>query len=348
MLNISAIETFIKQYQFNEREIEYLNETLTEDYIPLPRSWCESMLFEDWCLDSHLDVNDNDTHSIANDSCATNLIETLFDHYDNEKTLLAISNAEHINVQNVAHKHNRFNNLVIVDHENEIVPYNTTKLLKQFEKGNYNTLFFYCIGTQLSTGIITRNYFFEKLREEFNKKFPNKNLVIALDDVQGMYLVPRDYSIFDYVINTGHSVVPPIDLGICFYRKDHKEVFSSSQLEMDRELSFYCSRLSEVLKPYRFGGFQTFRMVMMNVFEKVLDDPKTKLYNRTSNHIFAIRIKDLKFNKPILDYMDSCRIHVENNGSHIGLRFRAQEVMFEPSLILKGLRFLDNVLENYE
>jgi hypothetical protein len=40
-----------------------------------------------------------------------------------------------------------------------------------------------------------------------------------IDDVHGMFLIPRDYSIFDYILYTAHSLIPNYEMGFLISKK---------------------------------------------------------------------------------------------------------------------------------
>ena len=48
----------------------------------------------------------------------------------------------------------------------------------------------------------------------------NKQFVTVLDAVQELFLLPRDYSIYDYVVGTSHALIPNYDMGMLFGKEE--------------------------------------------------------------------------------------------------------------------------------
>lgn len=85
---------------------------------------------------------------------------------------------------------------------------------KELYKG-YDCIFVYLIGTSYD-GTVRLNYdWVRKLHSFLSEQAPRT--VFVLDDVQTMFLPNQgqDYSLFDYIISTGHSLVLPVNMGLC-------------------------------------------------------------------------------------------------------------------------------------
>lgn len=160
-----------------------------------------------------------DSHVVSMNYTASQLIHSLFTHYVDDSTLVITTDLEHeaVNEECMKVKHhvclpiheldvlsNRAsNNRASLDLVNRIV---RDKKLKK--------AFVYIIGTSYNGRFRVANDFFVQLKKikcEF---------LFCLDAVQELMLSPRDYSMFDYVIGTAHSLVMPVNMGFCLSRRD--------------------------------------------------------------------------------------------------------------------------------
>ena len=92
-------------------------------------------------------------------------------------------------------------------------------------ENNFTKMFLYVAGI-VESNIIPQAYY-NKLKDRLIKENIPHHFV--LDDVQSMFIVPRDYSIFDKVIFTCHSLIPHYNSGILLTKIDEHMGFKDSK-----------------------------------------------------------------------------------------------------------------------
>lgn len=176
-----------REYLFDKESVD------TEEYnLIYKRLWC----------------NNASGFNLSFDSCATNIINNLFDSYVDKNTLVLTTDSEHDSV---------LKNLSKCQNKDFIIKNLTldTEVLRKCSK--FKKVFIYTIGTYCATGFILPDSMLQRI-----KSFLVKNKIqhiFVLDAVQEMFLFPRDYSIYDYVIGTAHALIPNYNMGILLSRK---------------------------------------------------------------------------------------------------------------------------------
>lgn len=255
---------------------------------------------------------------------ATNFINELFDKYVDDDTLIIISDCEH---NNVKIKVKQFSNLLEIKNLNIDFSY-----IKTFKK-----VFVYFIGTQISSGIITPQSFFIDLKQFLIKNKIEHKLV--LDAVQEMFLLPRDYSLFDYIIGTAHSLIVNFDLGILLSKENSK---------LGRNIGNKGEKLVELLKIFtsRKCKLQSLRYLLRDHYYKyiklgICQEIPNSIYN-----IFSLRINKKIFTQEMREALGKYYIKLEGIDNDIQfIRFRAQHYITNPEALIPGLKALDNLLE---
>lgn len=148
---------------------------------------------------------------------ATAFIDQLFETYVDDNTLVITAECNH---PNVVKNLDKCKNVIKLNQYFDIAALNLKKVSNKLS--NFDKVFVYIIGTTNDSGEITPQEFFVKLKTLLTSK--RKENIIVIDDVQGMFMVPRNYELFDYVIGTAHCTVRRYDMGILISnRKDiHK------------------------------------------------------------------------------------------------------------------------------
>ena len=100
-------------------------------------------------------------YSVRVDKCATTLIQGLFDTYIDDDTLVIYTENEHYKIKEIL---NTFKNRLVLSYD-DILKLNMSKIASSLSK--FKKVFVYIIGTQLSSGEITPQYFFIKLKFDF-------------------------------------------------------------------------------------------------------------------------------------------------------------------------------------
>lgn len=292
---------------------------------------------------SHLNYK---THKISFFEHATDAINKLFESYIDNETLVIVSNNEH---ENVIKNYKQCKNVYILDFDREIIPCKLDKLYIECSK--YKKIFVYIIGTQVSNGIITPQLFFEELKNWL--VLNNKDHKLIIDDVHGLFIVPRDYRIFDYIIYTCHALLTQFDMGILI-AKQSLNVVGYHYFNWGMS---YLEALKIVFKhPLKFYNF---KYIMNQYFEKEIASNKLILNKNTVPHIFAPEIKGLNLNKSEFDEIFyelkkyDMRIEGEfdeNNkcNSRLYLRIREGQYFTHPERLIPGLEIVKSILSIIE
>lgn len=274
-----------------------------------------------------------DGWKIFTDECASNHIDNLFNYYVDNDTLVVISNAEH---ETTVKNFNKCKNGLILDHSRDIRGYNYDKVIEEAKK--YKKVFFYCIGTQISTGEISPQTFFVELKRRFYEE--NIKNIMVLDDVQGMFFVPRDYSIFDYIIGTAHAICWEYDLGLLI-TNDNNVRFGKKDF---RNLNEFNEIVDVILD--RKDKINMFSRCIHEYFNDLLARPEFSIIEDGAPQLCSIRCKGIKFTEEIKNLLDKYEIRIEAFGQEVQfIRFRAQMFIKDDTLLLKGIRILEYYLK---
>lgn len=272
------------------------------------------------------------THHITFSSCATDFINGLFEKYVDNETLVIHSNNEH---DNVVKNWQQCKNTLEVNYDTEIKPLNVHRIINESKK--YKKVFVYIIGTQISTGQITPQLFFEKLKEQFI--INNIKHTIVLDDVHGMFLTPRDYSIFDYVLYTAHALIKKYDMGIMV----SKDKFMGNQaINWGKE---YLEMLDVILK--RKEKMRLFPQIMREEFYEEILSNQCQLCDYVTPHIFSLKTNGMRFTTQMYERLNNYNIRLEGiDKPNTYIRFRAQHYIQHPEYLTKGLEMVYNIMES--
>lgn len=147
---------------------------------------------------------------------ATLLINDLFEHYVDDDTLVISSDFEHPSV--VANLE-KCQNVIKLKMHGECDCCSPTLVNSLVERAKaYKRVFIYIIGMTNDASKQSNMEFHRLLKIELVKH--NIPHTYVYDDVQGAFYLPRDYSIFDFVIVTGHAPVYHYSLGFLLCRED--------------------------------------------------------------------------------------------------------------------------------
>jgi len=316
------------------------------------KSSCPSSQYLPVYEDEHLALQDSyfsllpfshvssDTHIIELFDCATDGIKSLFKKFcESDDVLVVTSENEHNNVKELVSK---------CKHVYIFNEFNETEFEKKVKL--YKKVFFYHIGTQISNGIITSQYIFEKIKEIFIRN--NIEHIMVLDDVHGMFIVPRDYSIFDYIVYTCHALVTDFNLGMIICKKESQEL--GGFRDYNKSIA-YKQALDVILS--RKEKFYQFKYIMYQYFEDLFREHVLELPKfLTAPHIFApevkithILYKDMYMNikSKLKEYGMRLEATFGNNdecNSKIYLRIREAQYFRDPELLIPGLELTREIL----
>jgi len=281
-------------------------------------------------------------HNLCLSQCATNLIKGLFDNIYNDKTIVISTMQEHVNVLDIL----KDKNVHYVDFEantySEIINdcCNIDDIVNK-------KIIIYISGTQVKTGTIVQNIFFHNLIENLHIRGCT-NIITILDDVQGMFILDRDYSIFDYVIGNTHSLVSNYNIGILWYRLD-KEI-KGLGCKNNKWIDDYFPLLNLYTK--RMPYIIDFNIMMKDYFKNLLLKYNYHTYKNQSFHMFSFDLNKLPLNKKIYDALNPYKINVNYIGDSMlpktSIGFRAQEVILHGDIINEGIEKMKMIIDQYE
>ena len=256
---------------------------------------------------------------------ATTFINKLFETYVDDETLVISSDSELNNSKNV----------LLLNHYTDIRGYNIEKVINESKK--YKKTFVYIIGTRNDTGEITPQLFFEEMKKTFIEN--NIDHTIVLDDVQGMFLVPRDYSMFDYVIGTAHAICTGFDMGI---------MISNEYLTGKKAYNWgskYLESLDIILK--RQSKMNIFRDVLIQYYSRELVDGKSLSQELVVPYIFHMKTKQFNLSENLLNSLHHINLLISNPTVSITnfIQLRSHWFIKDNTLLPKCINIIDNILK---
>lgn len=273
----------------------------------------------------------SDTYMLDVAPCATDFIKMLFDRYVDDDTLVIYSKDEHENVKACV---NKCKNKLEISYKYSIEKIHINKIIEEAKK--YKKVFVYLIGTNISNGRITSQLFFDSLKHSF--VINHIDHIFVLDDVHGMFIVPRDYRLFDYVIGTAHALVKRYDMGILI----HKKTIEGFGEHISNWLYDYFELLDIILK--RRQKLQLFQNVMQEYFSTQLAWQNYTLVTPTAPHIFAICNLNVTFPESMFNILKKKYVRLEGKDGQGGyIRLRFAQCITDQKLVLEGLDILEKL-----
>ena len=213
---------------------------------------------------------------------ATELIYEIFKKEVDDDTLIITSVVEHPAVNEAIERLGRTGkDHVCINYENGIRELNISQVINACENKKYTKAFVMIIGTQVSTGEITPQKFFIKLKNYLVSQ--GIQTTMAIDDVQAMYMVPRNYNIFDYAIFSAHILVRPFVMGL---------VWSKKELDFGNQYAGWLQQFLPKLKiMLRFQQkFNSFSEVLKDEFREYLYKDYIQYVSDSVPYIFSIKV----------------------------------------------------------
>ena len=337
------LNTWIDKVKLNEHEFNVLQNCERDDCC-IERG-CSSEFFETISnmLKSRLPNCVSDfNHQLTTSQCATNLIKGIFDKLYNDDTIILSTMQEHLNVLNIFQNKNVKYYDFEVDSYSDIISKCITDV-----SGYKGRIIIYMSGTQIKTGTVISDIFFEYLKKELTKI--SNDVILILDDVQGMFMIPRNYSIYDLIIGTAHSLVEDYDVGLLWYTTNTLFDKMSQEIGMREPLWIpnYLPLLDIIIhrRPYILD----FNDLMRNYFDVILKKNNFKIYKNQAQHIFSFDTNKLPFTKQMENMFNEYRISIDcvdgSQRPQTSIRFRAQEVIKYSDSIIEGIDKLKMIIE---
>lgn len=265
-------------------------------------------------------------------------IKNIFEKYVDDDTFVLSSRLEHDIVKYC---------LKSVKHQlklgqEEVFELNVEKIYSEFKKSGCKKFLLYMVGTTIATGEIMPQSFFEKLKEILVKN--NIEHKMILDDVHGMFVTPRDYSIFDAIVFTAHSWLINFNMGVLFTKLPDKIGYMCKENPIK-----YLDLIKIVIS--KFDKVRQFKNIMIEYFSEELSDKTTfGLYDRTTPHIFSLVTYGLIFHQKEYESLLDYHIRLGETLSYKNFaKIRFQEFIIKnPNYILEGLNKLKSALRKYK
>ena len=263
-------------------------------------------------------------------------IRELFRRYIYDNTFVLSSTCEHDTTREC---------LSTVKHKlelyiKEIRSLNIDYIIEKYKESGCNQFVMYMVGTSISSGEIIPQEFFERLKHRLEEL--NIPHVLILDDVHGMFMTPRDYSIFNFVLYTAHSLVCDYNMGMLISgSRGYVPIGFYDWLGLDE----YYTRLDIILK--RKDKLRLFKQVLSQYFaEELADTEFFGLHEFTSQHIFSLKTFNLKFTQKQWDKLNEYKIRLgEGDWYQNFARIRFQEFIRQDSdKMIEGLELLKKTL----
>lgn len=219
-------------------------------------------------------------HRLYVGDSGTEMINALFDKYIDDETLLITTPIEHTAVKDNIKKYNLEGKCIMI---NPLSLYDVSTDLKDVDLRKYKRAFVYIIGTNLTNGNVTPQQYYVRLKEYLTSK--GVETILTIDDVHGFYIIPRDYTIFDYVINTGHVLTRRFDMGMLWSKTE--EDFGH---KYDNWVKHYIDALDIMLD--RKDKLSYWNRVMRNEFNNdvIKSNKVVKFVADGAEHIFTMEV----------------------------------------------------------
>ena len=269
-----------------------------------------------------------DTHRIIFNKCCSDFIRELFKIYVDDQTLVISSDCEHPSVKDCLAN---CKNVLILDQHKDIRKFNLNKVREKIK--SYSKIFVYIISVRNDTGEITPQSFMKALKEVIK----DKQHTIVLDAVQGMFLMPCDYSMYDYVLGTGHVIVPSFNMGIAICKKE--DIALKDKFIYNWSLA-YLQPLKIVLK--RLEKLYRFRDACNEYFKDFIT-PTNVSQACSVPYIFYIQADHAKLNEEI-DIVKYHTLIMPQDTNVGGIRLRALGFISNPDFLDKAKQIMNYVL----
>lgn len=268
-----------------------------------------------------------DNYQLYVDLSCSSFIKELFNKNVNDDSTFVISTTNEFSF--TVNCLNRIKNKKLLSYE-EIKTLNITPIIEKIKASKSSSVFIYMVGTIPSTGQIVPQMFFENLINELkNINIPYK---IALDDVHGMFLIPRNYSIFDYILYTTHSYIPNFNMGMMWSKTEESFGLYNEKRALDfyNKLQIYLSKIDKI---------RLFQVFLTEYFSSELSTKYLDLFTNTALHFFALRIKDLSIKDECVEQLAKNCVWVDKPNKQYGdisnfISFKLQDFMLEDSSYL--------------
>ena len=270
-------------------------------------------------------------YRIEIDKSCTDLIKNLFKTYTDENTFIVTSSHDHQATTNMlGDKKKYIVNLFRLQNKEER-PKIFQEIIAAFRESGCKSLFCIMVGTTPQSAIVIDQAFFIELKHLFIRN--NIPHLMFLDDCQGIFVMERNYEVFDGFLATGHvlSCLFP-NIGLLFTKLSQRIGYINKQT-----LANLYNKL-EIIDKYKDKA-NCFNQLMSEYF---VNNTTFTQYKNEAPHQFALSLRNTinnpKYDSKFIKYgIRFNPIDCEDNF----VRLRYHEVLIQDSdTFLKGLQEL--------
>lgn len=335
---MNLLEEWDASYPLTEEELKLINKAMNHE-PGAPSDWDNTPLYtddqkvKDNLAQQYFDLMpgcniDCTTHKMLFCNCCSDFIRELFKIYVDDETLVISSDCEHPTVKDCLSK---CKNTLILSQHNDIRAFKINKVKEAIK--NYKKVVVYIISVRNDTGEITPQTFMKLLKDTIK----DKEHIMILDAVQSMFLTPCDYSMYDYVLGTGHVIVPEFDMGMVICKKEDNTLKHNFIYNWSTD---YLVPLKIVLD--RLEKLYTFRYVCNEYFSKYINEHNVSQACSTP-YVFYIQADHAKLNPDIV--LEKYHTLIMPNDTLVGgIRMRALGFIRSPGYISTAKDIMEYVL----
>jgi hypothetical protein len=194
------------------------------------------------------------------------------------------------------------------------------RIIRKYKQSKCKNFFLMMAGViPGSAKILDQNFFVELKQALIINKIPN---VLILDDCQGIYMVDRDYSIFDGILGTAHVLIKSnFEMGILLTKLPHKIGYiNKAGLNAFKDgLQIICNHKSDAKK---------FNTIFKQLLKTEIDGKAFEIKEGQAPHMLVLSANRVPFNQKYADRMEASEITFSELNSPIGMiRLRYQEAV---------------------
>lgn len=278
---------------------------------------------------SLLDENLKNKYRIEIGNKCRVLIKALFDTYVDNDTFVITSNGDHeATLSQLQKKKYYLSNLFEIVNAPDIA---LEKILAAFKKSNCKKLFCIMVSTAPQSAITIDQDFFKNLKLRLLKE--KIEHILILDDCQSIFVVEKNYELFDGFLATGHVLSPIFpNFGLLFTKLPKRcgIINKNSLVELYPKL--------QVINKYKDKAKQ-FNHILNTYFLDVLEKTGFKQFKNEAPHQFSIALPNVlnteKYDAKFSKY--NIRINPANVSANF-IRIRYHEAIIQdPTELIKGL-----------
>jgi hypothetical protein len=272
----------------------------------------------------------SDAFKIEVNRNATTIIDLLFKKYVTADTFVIYA-LEHTsiikNIENVEYK--------CMLARTMLDNFNIEYFLEKYKESGCKKVFVYAAGV-IQNKVVYQT-FYEKLKERFISE--NIPVVFVLDDVQTMFIVPRDYTIFDHIIFTCHSILPCYDLGVVL-SKQISNLGSTDLKYLEDFIEIYKKIITKNL-----NNLQLFNFIITDYLSELLQNKEISISTQSPHNIVYITINDKVVKDFIQKHIEKLEKYKIDFGEDTFLIKANFILQCKPHEIVEGLEMLKQLLQ---